>query len=127
MPESSPPDERRPDTASSREPPTQPTEPPTQQIRTALVEAVCDGSHEPFSDAAITAQREATDRLRHLVDAYTGHLRDRGVPPERAVGFMKALIRETDIPCRRPLLTLESDILHWCIDAYYAQSDEGAG
>ena len=32
---------------------------------------------------------------------------------------MKALIRDTDIPCRRPLLTLESQIMHWCIDAYY--------
>lgn len=47
------------------------------------------------------------------------------MPPERAVGFMKALIRDTEIPCRRPLLDLESRVMHWCIDAYYAPQDEG--
>ncbi len=123
--QSVPPGDRRADTPTRREPSTQPTEPPTQEIRAALVEAVCDGTHQPFTDEAIAAQRDATDRLHRLVDAYVGHLRDRGIPPERAVGFMKALIRDTDIPCRRPLLTLESDITHWCIDAYYSDRGEG--
>ena len=52
-------------------------------------------------------------------------LRERGIPPERAVGFMKALIRDTEIPCHRPLLTLENDIMHWCIDAYYSEDETG--
>lgn len=97
---------------------------PTERIRAALVEAVCDGAHQPFSDEAIASQRDAADRLRRLVDACVCHLRDRGTPPERAVGFIKALIRETDIPCRRPLLALENQIMHWCIDAYYSVPDE---
>ncbi len=119
-----PPGGRRTETPSTGERSTQPTEPPTQDIRAALVEAVCDGSHPPFTDEAIAAQRAATDRLQILVDAYVTHLRDRGIPPERAVGLMKALIRDTDIPCRRPLLTLENDIMHWCIDAYYSGRDD---
>jgi hypothetical protein len=116
--------DRRTETPSAGERSTQPAEPPTQEIRAALVEAVCDGAHAPFTDEAIAAQHAAADRLRRLVDSYITHLRDRGIPPERAVGFMKALIRDTDIPCRRPLLTLENDIMHWCIDAYYSERGE---
>jgi len=97
---------------------------PTQQIRAALIEAVCDGPHQPFSDEAIASQRAASERLRRLVDACVCRLRDRGTPPERAVGFIKTLIRDTDIPCRRPLLALENEIMHWCIDAYYSVPDE---
>jgi hypothetical protein len=122
--QSVPPGDARTDTSSRPEHATPPAEPPTQEIRAALVEAVCAGAHERFSDEAIAARREATDRLHHLVDAYVSRLRDRGVPPERAVGFMKTLIRATDIPCHRPLLTLESDITHWCIDAYYSERNE---
>jgi hypothetical protein len=114
---------------SPAEPSTQPTESPTQQIRAALVAAICDGPYAPFSDEAIASQRTGIARLRQLVDAYMIHLRSRGMPPERAVGFMKALIRDTEIPCRRPLLALESQIMHWCIDAYYggAQPPSAAG
>jgi len=122
--QSMPPGDGGTDTSPRGEPSTGPAESPTQEIRAALVEAVCDGTHEPFSDEAIAARREATDRLHHLVDAYVSRLRDRGVPPERAVGFMKTLIRATDIPCHRPLLTLESDITRWCIDAYYSEHDD---
>lgn len=107
------------------EPSTQPTESPTQRIRAALVAAVCDGPYEPFTDEAIASRRDGVARLRQLVDAYMTHLRSRGMPPERAVGFMKALIRDTEIPCRRPLLALESQIMHWCIDAYYGAEDSG--
>jgi len=114
--ESPGPDDRRPE-----EGPTRPVEPPTQRIRAALVEAVCDGPFRPFSDEAIAAQRAAAERLQHLVQDYVGHLRARGTPPERAVGFMKALIHETVIPCGRPLLALENQIMHWCIDAYYEE------
>jgi hypothetical protein len=108
------------------EPATQPTESPTQQIRAALVAAICDGQHEPFTDEAIASQREGVTRLRQLVHVYMTHLRSRGMPPERAVGFMKALIRDTEIPCRRPLLALESQVMHWCIDAYYGADDADA-
>jgi hypothetical protein len=112
-----------PETLSGKEPPaeppTQPADSPTQQIRAALVAAICDGPYEPFTDEAIASQRDGVSRLRQLVHAYMTHLRSRGMPPERAVGFMKALIRDTEIPCRRPLLALESQIMHWCIDAYY--------
>ena len=108
------------------EPATQPTDSPTQQIRAALVAAICDGPHEPFTDEAIASQREGVARLRQLVHGYMTHLRSRGMPPERAVGFMKALIRDTEIPCRRPLLALESQVMHWCIDAYYEADDTDA-
>ena len=39
---------------------------PTQQIRAALVEAVCDGTHQPFTDEAIAAQRDGVTRLHRL-------------------------------------------------------------
>jgi hypothetical protein len=96
-----------------------------QRIRAALVEAICDGEFPPFSDQAISAQREATERLRQLVHAYVSHLRDRGTPPERTVGFMKALVRDTEIPCGRPLLALEDQLMRWCIDAYYSGPGDG--
>jgi hypothetical protein len=120
------PEDRRsesPDPQAGRpeEAPTRPTESPTVRIREALVEAICDGPFRPFSDEAIAAQRAASERLRQLVHDYVGHLRARGTPPERAVGFMKALIHDTVIPCGRPLLTLENQIMHWCIDAYYEE------
>lgn len=110
---------------SPGEPHTQPGEARIQQIRAALVAAVCDGAHEPFSDAALGAQRDATVRLRELVHTYVTYLRSRGTPPERAVGFMKGLVRDTEIPCHRPLLDLENKIMHWSIDAYYSLHDEG--
>jgi hypothetical protein len=124
------PDESEPPSGPSRgghppnEPPTAPIEPPTGKIRAALIEAVCDGDYRPFSEEAIAGQREATDRLQRLVHAYVSHLRDRGTPPERAVGFMKALVRDTKIPCGRPLLALENQIMRWCIDAYYSGREE---
>jgi hypothetical protein len=111
---------------SSTEPPTQPVESPTQQIRAALVAAICDGEYEPFTHEAMASRRDAVARLRQLVDAYMTHLRSRGMPPERAVGFMKALIRDTEIPCRRPLLALETQIMQWCIDAYYGEPPSAA-
>ena len=101
------------------EPATRPTESPLYQIRAALIEAVCDGPHVPFSPEAQANKRAASDRLRDLVSAYATHLRARDVPPERAVGFIKGLVRDTEIPCGRPLLGLEAEILHWTIDAYY--------
>jgi len=107
------------------EAPTRPTESPTLRIRAALVEAICDGGFRPYSEEALAAQRAAAARLRELVQAYVGHLRARGAPPERAVGFMKALIHDTVIPCGRPLLAFENQIMRWCIDAYYGQSDSG--
>jgi hypothetical protein len=107
------------------EPPTRPTEPPLQRIRTALVEAICDGTHRPFSEEALAARRDATQRLRQLIQSYTVYIKDRGMPPERAVGFMKALVHDTEIPCQRPLLALENEIMHWCIDAYYEGGDKG--
>jgi hypothetical protein len=106
------------------EPPTRPIEPPLQRIRATLVDAICDGEHRPFSEEATAAQRAATERLRELVQSYTTYLKSRGLPPERAVSFMKALVRDTVIPCGRPLLALEGQIMHWCIDAYFGDEAE---
>jgi len=92
-----------------------------------VVEAICDGSHPPYSAAALGAQRAAVQQLRQLVAAYARHLKERGLPPERTVGFVKALVRETDVPCGRPLLSLESDVVRWCIEAYYADGEAPAG
>ena len=40
---------------------------------------------------------------------------------------IEALVRETDVPCGRPLLSLESDVVRWCIEAYYADGEAPAG